>query len=203
MHHDWRIACEANVEQAGDEGSCRGMKRKGKKACGEGDGRWRRLYSFTRSFIVRTHRLGGLQSLWLIQNSRHDRRVYVYVFFFFFVPSSCPCTLALVVVVVHRHRHRHRRGNPLLVVFVLLLAVDWWLVSERREQRWIDIDSIYRGREGDWKGEREEQNVCELTLQPEAEATSGERREGGVLPQYSGERDSFIMSSSAPPLMHP
>lgn len=133
MRHDWRIACEANVEQAGDEGSCRGMKRKGKKACGEGDGRWRRLYSFTRSFIVRTHRLGGLQSLWLIQNSRHDRRVYVYVFFFFFVPSSCPCTLALVVVVVHRHRHRHRRGNPLLVVFVLLLAVDWWLVSERRE----------------------------------------------------------------------
>lgn len=83
MRHDWRIACEANVEQAGDEGSCRGMKRKGKKACGEGDGRWRRLYSFTRSFIVRTHRLGGLQSLWLIQNSRHDRRVYVYVFFFF------------------------------------------------------------------------------------------------------------------------
>lgn len=133
MRHDWRIACEANVEQAGDEGSCRGMKRKGKKACGEGDGRWRRLYSFTRSFIVRTHRLGGLQSLWLIQNSRHDRRVYVYVFFFFRPFFLSVYARPRRVVVVHRHRHRHRRGNPLLVVFVLLLAVDWWLVSERRE----------------------------------------------------------------------
>lgn len=101
MRHDWRIACEANVEQAGDEGSCRGMKRKGKKACGEGDGRWRRLYSFTRSFIVRTHRLGGLQSLWLIQNSRHDRRVYVYVFFFFFRP--------FFLSVYARPRRRRRR----------------------------------------------------------------------------------------------
>lgn len=103
MHHDWRIACEANVEQAGDEGSCRGMKRKGKKACGEGDGRWRRLYSFTRSFIVRTHRLGGLQSLWLIQNSRHDRRVYVYVFFFFFRP--------FFLSVYARPRRRRRRTS--------------------------------------------------------------------------------------------
>ena len=108
MRHDWRIACEANVEQAGDEGSCRGMKRKGKKACGEGDGRWRRLYSFTRSFIVRTHRLGGLQSLWLIQNSRHDRRVYVYVFFFFSSllpvrvrsPSSSSSSSYIVIVIV-------------------------------------------------------------------------------------------------------
>ena len=42
----------------------------------------------------------------------------------------------------------------------------------------------------------------------EAHVTTGSprqhgEREGGVLPQYSGQRDSFIMSSSAPPLMHP
>lgn len=83
------------MEQASkrDEGSCvldrrGGMKRKGKKACrqgGEGrdDGCWRRLYSFTRSFIVRTPPRGPTKRP-LAHSELTTRSLCMYMFSFFF-----------------------------------------------------------------------------------------------------------------------
>lgn len=108
-----------------------------------GDDGWRRLYSFTRSFIVRTPPR-GLQSLSLIQNSRHDRGVCV----FFFVPSSCPCTSALDIVVVIVV------GSSMIFRPVV---GDWCSLAEKRERE----RNIVRQGEDRWWREEQKGKVSE------------------------------------------